>query len=285
MFHYEVKAPSSNLQIFFDEKLNKMFYYTEYTDIEVIFLNESEHTIKNVYLKCSHPVFFGFSCMKIVDKILPQQQVKKKIWFRAVGFLGIQNVKFLSIYRVASSKPHARMTRVLKEINIIKSFNFTVSTNNSKEDVRERILGVHLKDINRIIDKDSLEYMQINQLAFVHDTGNWSISVKELKKKKSKYYIEKFFGVEPVEEDYEPPFGENASRRRGSSLLLERGSQVEEIDFENEPYKNFIEQEHNYFKNTMKSLKEYSNEQLEKASIAISWRIFKEGLCDIKGFQ
>lgn len=61
MFHYEVLSCSANLQMFFDDKLTKMFYYTEYTDIDVTFLNESDHTIKDVYLKCSHPVFFGFT--------------------------------------------------------------------------------------------------------------------------------------------------------------------------------------------------------------------------------
>ena len=216
--------------------------------------------------------------MKIVDEIPPQQQVKKKLWFRAVGFLGVENVKFLSRYRVDSPQPHARMTRVVKTINIIKSFNFTVSTNNSDEDVQEKILGVHLKDINKIIDKESLEFMQIDQLAFVKDSGSWSISVKDVtKKKKSKYFIEKYFGVQSVEDDYEPPFGENTTRRR-SSLLLEKGSQVEEIDFSTEPYSKFIDQEYNFFKNTMKSLKEYSNQQLSTTSIAISWKIFKEGI-------
>jgi len=285
MFQYEVKDKSSNLKMFFDEKLSKMFYYTEYTDIDVIFLNESEFTIRDVYLKCSHPVFFGFSWIKIVDEIPPREQIKTKLWFRAVGYLGLQNVKFLSRYRVDSPKPHARMTRAVKEVNIIKSFNFTISTNNSEDDVRERILGVHLKDINKVIDRDLLQYMTINQLAFVKDTGNWSIGVKDITKKKSKYLIEKFFGVEPLEEDYDAPFLSGSGRKRGDSLLLEKGDQAEEIDFSTQHYANFIEHEHKFFKHTMKSLKEYSNKELDKASIAISWRIYKEGICDIKGFQ
>lgn len=287
MFHYEVLSESAQLQIFFDEKLSKMFYYTEYTDIDIVFLNDSDHTMKDVYLKCSHPVFFGFSCIKIIDEIPPQQQVKKKLWFRAVGYLGFQSVKFLSRYRIVKgdNSSHARTTRIIKDVNIIKSFNFTISTQNSQDEVKERILGVHVRDINKLIDNESINYMQINQLAFVKGTNKWSIGVKDLDRKKSKHKIEKYFSIEPLGTDYEPDFGDNVDRKRGSSILLEKGAQLEEIDFTQAPYVDFIDQEYKYFKHTMKSLKDNKNRQLQTANIAISWRIFKEGLCDIRGFQ
>lgn len=286
MFHYEVLSTSANLQMFFDEKLSKMFYYTEYTDIDVTFLNESEHTIKDVYLKCSHPVFFGFACMKIVDEIPPQQQIKTKIWFRAVGYYGTQKVKFLSRYRVVKEGEgsHARTTRAVKEINIIKSFNFSISTANSEDDVRERILGVHAKDIHKILDRQSLKYMQINQIDFVRGSDKWVFSVKDDHKKAPKGTIEKYFSITPIDDDYEPPFGASSERRRSSSVLLNKNSE-EEIDFTKPPYNEFIEQEYKFFKQTMKSIKEYDNNQLETASIAISWKIFKQGIVDIKGFQ
>jgi len=133
MFHYEVIGTSADLKIEFDEKLNKIFYYTEYTDNDVILLNDSKHTVKDVYLKCSHPVFFGFTCLKVADEIPPHGQITKKLWFRAVGYVGIQNVKFLTRYRVIKNDntSHARTTRTIKEISISNSFNFTISTINS----------------------------------------------------------------------------------------------------------------------------------------------------------
>lgn len=204
-----------------------------------------------------------------------------------MGFYGVQKVKFLSRYRVVKENgdSHARTTRVIKEINIIKSFNFFVSTANSEEDVRERILGVHAKDIHKILDRQSIKFMQINQLAFVKGTDKWSFDIKDISTKTSpKGTIEKYFSISPLEEDYEPPFGENSERRR-SSLLLEKGAQNEEIDFSEPPYSDFIEQEYKYFKQIVKSIQEYKNTQLETANIAISWRIFKQGIIDIKGFQ
>lgn len=279
LFQYEVQSTSANLQIFFDEKLSKMFYYTEYTDIEVVFLNESDHTIKDVYLKCSHPVFFGFTCMKIVDEIPPQGQIKSKIWFRAVGYLGAQNVKFLARYRVAkeNGEGHARMTRVIKEINIMNSTSFTVSTINSSVDVQERILGVHVRDIHKTIDRQAFKYMQINQLAIVRGGEKWVLSIKDFNLKNTEGSIAKYFSIRPMDDDYEPPFGENSERRR-SSLLVERGHAQPEIDFDSPPYSDFIDQEFKFFKNTMKTIRDYENNELETASIAISWNIFKEGV-------
>lgn len=159
MFHYEVIGTSAELKIIFDEKLNKTFYYTEYTDNDLLVVNDSPYTIKDVYLKCSHPVFFGFTCIKVADEIPPNQNVSKKLWFRAVGYVGTQNVKFLTRYRVIKddNSSHARTTRAVKDIYISNSFNFTISTINSCIDVKERILGVHVRDVDKNIDKNEFK--------------------------------------------------------------------------------------------------------------------------------
>jgi hypothetical protein len=58
MFHYEVLSTSADLQMYFDDKFAKEFYYTEYTDIDVVFLNESEHVVKDVYFLSVRTRFF-----------------------------------------------------------------------------------------------------------------------------------------------------------------------------------------------------------------------------------
>ena len=133
MFHYQVWGTSSNLEISFDKKLSRIFYYNEFIESDFKLTNNSEHIIKDVYLKVSHPIFFGFSWIKISDEIQPHEQISRKLWFKAVGYLGTQNVKFLARYRVIKTNgdSHARMTRAIWEINITNSFDFTVSINNS----------------------------------------------------------------------------------------------------------------------------------------------------------
>jgi hypothetical protein len=46
-----------------------------------------------------------------------------KIWFRAVGYIGNREVKFLSRYRIVkdNGECHPRITRVVKDITIRNS--------------------------------------------------------------------------------------------------------------------------------------------------------------------
>lgn len=96
--------------------------------------------------------------------------------------------------------------------------------------------------------------------------------------------VTKYFSIKPIldDDDY-VPFDQD--RSRGNSLILEQPVSHVEINFEEPPYSDFIDHEYKFFKNVMKSIKENENTELDTASIAISWNIYKEGVYDIKGFQ
>lgn len=283
MFHYEVQKTSANLQMFFDEKLSKMFYHTEYTDIDVTFLNESEHPVKKVYLKCSNPMLFGFSWIKIADEIQPQEQINKKLWFRAVGYVGTRDIKFLARYLVEKDNDtHARTTRVVKEINITKGFNFKISTINNSFEVQKDSSKSYTMN-SRGVDRDAFENLKINQLALVKGNNKWVLSMEDFNNSEVSQTIAKFFNIQPHGDAFE--FGTGYNRQRSSSLLLERSASNKVIDFEESPYSDFIEQEYKFFKNSTKHVKEFDTNELEVPIIAIAWSIYKKSVCNIQGFQ
>ena len=205
--------------------------------------------------------------------------------------MGTQNVKFLTRYRVIKDDKtsHARTTRAIKDIHICNSFNFTISTINSCVDVEERILGVHVRDVDKNIDKNEFKCLQLDQLAIVKNSNKWMFSKKEFKGKKfSKScnkegsIVTKYFSIKPMLDNY-VPF--NLDRSSDNPLNPEQPTSHVEINFEEPPYSDFIDHEYKFFKNVTKTLKENKNKELDTASIAISWNIYKEGVYDIKGFQ
>ena len=284
MFHYQVCGTSANLELTFDKKLSRIFYYNEFIESDLKLTNDSDHTIKDVYLKVSHPIFFGFSWIKITDEIPPHTQINRKLWFKAVGYLGTQNVKFLTRYRVIKNNGdfHVRMSRAICEINITNSFDFTVSINNSWMDLEEKFSSEFVKNLFKIIDKKSSKKLKINKLFILKGSNKWILSIKDFKLINSEGSVSKRFKVKPTE------------MRKSKSVMLiedERNSLIsldstdDDIDFTKPPYSDFIDQEYKFFKNTMKCIKEYQNPELQTTSIAISWKIKKEGSYDIRGFH
>ena len=136
---------------------------------------------------------------------------------------------------------------------------------------------------SKLLINKSSKKLKINKLFILKGSNKWILSIKDFKLINSEGAIARKFKVKPSE--MRKSKSVVTIENENNALLIKSDSVDDEIDFTKSPYSDFIEQEYKFFKNTMKCIKEYQNPELQTTSIAISWKIRKEGSFDIRGFH
>ena len=129
--------------------------------------NKSRFKIIDGYLACSHPILFGFRYRKILDEIEGGGVLRVPLAIRAVGFIGLLQVKFVARYRVIVEPGEAegtkrrsvcRISRVMQYVNIGHSFLASASVTCSSTNINDYNVCIQAQDVNGLFKENSKEH-------------------------------------------------------------------------------------------------------------------------------
>lgn len=150
MFHLRVLPESAELcaTIKMKNDLQNIVYSETDEGVLTVRNNSATHSIKNIFLICSHPVLFGLKCLPVApDKILaPDEEITMPIDFRA-ALVGHVNVRFVIRYEVEGLPEDAppackfRVSRMILFLNSNLAFKVAPFVNMSVKESNTYIIN------------------------------------------------------------------------------------------------------------------------------------------------